>query len=289
MDPTLEHLNFIWSAAGDYGLKLLVAVIIWFIGTTIAKIAGDSVRRILSYQEGLDPSIANFAARATRWIGLMVVLVLVLNVFGINSTSIAAMIGAMTLAIGLALRDTLSNVAAGLMILIMRPFQTGHYVEIGDITGTVKMINLFNTEIASRDNIQILVPNQQVWKSAIKNYSSYSRRRLEMVIGIDYGANADRAVEIVRNAIESNPRSILQPEPFVRVTALGDSAVDLTLRVWCLSGDVNELKFDLTKMIKERFDRAGIAIPYPHMEIIHREAPDTSADPMTSDRASQHH
>lgn len=289
MDPTLEQLNFIWSAAGDYGLKLLFAIIIWFVGTTVAKIAGDGVRRVLGLREGLDPSIANFAARATRWIGLIVVLVLVLNVFGINSSSIAAMIGAMTLAIGLALRDTLSNVAAGLMILVMRPFVTGQYVEIGDITGTVQIINLFNTEIASRDNIQILVPNQTVWKSAIRNYSAYDRRRLEMVIGIDYGANADRAVEIVRNAIKSNPHSILEPEPFVRVTALGDSAVDLTLRVWCLSGDVNTLKFDLTKMIKERFDRAGISIPYPHMEVIHREASDQPGDPTTADRTSQHH
>ena len=149
MDPALEQFQFIWAAAGEYGIKLVIALVIWFIGSTLAKVAGDGVRRVLMLQDGIDPSVANFAARAMRWLGLIIVLVLVLNVFGINTTSIAAMLGAMTLAIGLALRDTLANVAAGIMILVMRPFLTGHFVEIGDITGTVKMINLFNTEIAS--------------------------------------------------------------------------------------------------------------------------------------------
>jgi small conductance mechanosensitive channel len=123
------------------------AVVIWFVGGTLAKLASDAVRRVLSMQEGMDPSVANFATRSARWLGQTLVLVAVLNVFGINTTSIAAMIGAMTLAIGLALRDTLSNVASGIMILMMRPFRTGQFVEIGDVTGTVKAINLFNTEM----------------------------------------------------------------------------------------------------------------------------------------------
>jgi small conductance mechanosensitive channel len=123
------------------------AVVIWFVGGTLAKLASDAVQRVLSMQEGMDPSVANFATRSARWLGQTLVLVAVLNVFGINTTSIAAMIGAMTLAIGLALRDTLSNVASGIMILMMRPFRTGQFVEIGDVTGTVKAINLFNTEM----------------------------------------------------------------------------------------------------------------------------------------------
>ncbi len=284
MDPALEQFQFIWAAAGEYGFKLIVAVAIWFVGSTLAKIAGDSVRRLLVLQDGIDPSVANFAARSMRWLGLVIVLVLVLNVFGINTTSIAAMLGAMTLAIGIALRDTLSNVAAGIMILVMRPFSTGHFVEIGDITGTVKMINLFNTEIATTDNIQNMVPNKMVWESPIKNFSAYERRRLDMTIGIDYGADTDRAIEIVRRLIETDARAIMQPEPFVRVTELGDSSVNLTLRVWCLASDLHEMKFDLTKAIKERFDQAGISIPYPHMEIIHKELPaGLSSNPVVAD------
>lgn len=290
MDPALEHFQFIWAAAGEYGIKLVIALVIWFIGSTLAKVAGDGVRRVLMAQDGIDPSVANFAARAMRWLGLIIVLVLVLNVFGINTTSIAAMLGAMTLAIGLALRDTLANVAAGIMILVMRPFLTGHFVEIGDITGTVKMINLFNTEIASADNIQNMVPNKMVWQSPIKNYSAYDRRRLDMTIGIDYGADADRALGIVRRLIETDARAIMQPDPFVRVTELGDSAVNLTLRVWCLASDIHEMKFDLTKAIKERFDQAGISIPYPHMEVIYKQVPgDGTNSPVTDGRSSQHH
>jgi len=290
MDPSTEQFQFIWAAASTYGVKLLIAVIIWFIGTTVAKVAADSVRRVCRLQPGIDPSVANFGALATRWLGLIIVLVLVLNVFGINTTSIAAMLGAMTLAIGLALRDTLSNVAAGIMILVMRPFLTGHFVEIGDITGTVKIINLFNTEIATTDNIQNLVPNKVVWQSPIKNYSAYERRRLDMTIGIDYGANADKAIGIVRRLIETDARAILDPEPFVRITELADSSVNLTLRVWCLSGDVHAMKFDLTKAIKEHFDQAGIAIPYPHMEVIYKESANSSSAPIgSSGSAAQHH
>ena len=167
MDPTTGELAFIWEAAWEWGIKLGLAVLIWFVGTTVAKVASNGVRRVLLRQDGIDPSLANFAARAVNVLGLVIVVVFVLNLFGINTTSIAAMLGAITLAIGLALRDTLANVAAGIMILVTRPFLTGHYIQIGDDAGTVRAINLFNTELASLDNIQIIVPNKQLWESTL--------------------------------------------------------------------------------------------------------------------------
>jgi small conductance mechanosensitive channel len=209
---------------------------------------------------------------------LIIIAVLVLNVFGINTTSIAAMLGAMTLAIGLALRETLANVAAGIMILVVRPFLTGHYIEIGENKGNVRSINLFNTELATLDNIQIFIPNNEVWKSSIRNYSAFDRRRLELVVGIDYGANLDKAMRLAKRTIEADPRAILMPEPFVGVTELASSSVDLTIRVWCLSGDFASMKVDLLKALKETFDQAGIAIPYPHLEVIHKEVPPLAAD-----------
>lgn len=273
MDPTTGELAFIWEAAWEWGVKLGLAVLIWFVGTTVAKVASNGVRRVLLRQDGIDPSLANFAARAVNVLGLVIVVVFVLNLFGINTTSIAAMLGAITLAIGLALRDTLANVAAGIMILVTRPFLTGHYIQIGDDAGTVRAINLFNTELASLDNIQIIVPNKQLWESTLKNYSAHERRRLDMVIGVDYGSDLDQAVAIIRRRIDADPRALQEPEPFVKVTALGQSSVDITLRVWCQADQLFDMKFDLTKGIKERFDQAGIAIPYPHIELVHKGPP----------------
>jgi small conductance mechanosensitive channel len=125
-------------------------------------------------------------------------------------------------------------------------------------------------EIATPDNVQKLVPNKDVWQSSIKNYSAYERRRLDLVVGIDYGAVMDKAMALVRQLIDGDPPAIMEPEPFVRVTELADSSVNLTLRVWCLSSDLHGMKFDLTKNIRERFDEAGIAIPYPHLEVVQK-------------------
>ncbi len=290
MDPTNGEFAFIWAAAWDWGVKCLIALAIWFIGTTIAKVVSNAVRRLLLRYDGVDPSVANFAARAVNVVGLVIIAVLVLNLFGINTTSIAAMLGAMTLAIGLALRETLANVAAGIMILVTRPFLTGHYIDIGGDAGTVRAINLFNTELASLDNVQIIVPNKQIWDSTLKNYSAHERRRLDMVIGVDYGADLDQAVALISRLIDADPRALRDPEPFVKVTELGQSAVDITLRVWCLAEDLFDMKFDLTKKIKERFDQAGISIPYPHIELVHKEPAGPSGGfSARSPGASQHH
>ncbi len=290
MNPTNGNYEFIWAAAWDWGIKVAIALAIWFIGTTIAKVVSNAVRRLLLRYDGVDPSVANFAARAVNVVGLIIIVVLVLNLFGINTTSIAAMLGAMTLAIGLALRETLANVAAGIMILVTRPFLTGHYIDIGGDGGTVRAINLFNTELASLDNVQIIVPNKQIWESTLKNYSAHERRRLDMVIGVDYGADLDQAVAIIARLIDADPRALRDPEPFVKVTELGQSSVDITLRVWCLSGDLFDMKFDLTKKIKERFDQVGISIPYPHIEVVHKEPPRSGGGfPARSPGASQHH
>lgn len=290
MDPTLQQFQFVWQGAGEYGVNLLVSLIIWFAGTTAAKLIGNTVQGALKLRPDIDPSVGNFAARAIRWIGLIVVVVLILNVFGLNTTSIAAVMGAVTLAIGFALRDTLANVASGIMILLMRPFLTGHFVEVGEITGTVKAINVFNTEIATIDNIQNLVPNKVVWESPIKNYSAYDKRRLDLTVGVDYSTDLDQAIRLLRRLIEADPRAILQPEPFVEVTALGDSAIDLTLRVWCRAEDLFDFKFDLIKAVKEQFDQAGISIPYPHMEVVQKQ-PRSPGDgsPGARRTASPHH
>ena len=253
-------------------VKVVTAGLIWFIGTTVSKFVCDLVRRVLSAREGMDPSVARFSARALNWLFVVAIIIAILDIFGIETTGLVAVLGAATLAVGLALKDTLANFAAGVMILLFRPFSTGDFIEVSGETGTVQTINLFRTEIATVDNVQIIVPNNDTWTTVLKNYSAYDRRRLDMVIGIDYGADMDHAIAIVRNVVESDPRTLHDPEPFVKVTNLGDSSVDITLRVWCQRQDLFGLKFDVTKRIKEALDAAGISIPYPHMEVVRKEA-----------------
>ena len=252
----------------SFAIKLVVAAVIWFIGTTVAKMICDALRNFLRRQKGMDPSVANFSARALNWVMIGIIVVAMLDLFNIETTGVVAILGAATLAIGLALKDTLANFAAGVMILLFRPFSTGDFIEVSGEKGTVKNINLFRTEIATVDNVQIIVPNNDTWTTVLRNYSAYDRRRMDLVIGVDYGADMDEAVRLVRQVVTSDPRALPDPEPFVKVTNLGASSVDITMRVWCQREDLFDFKFEVTKRIKEELDKAGISIPFPHMQVI---------------------
>ena len=264
MDFTADQLG---SMSVAFLVKLAIAGAIWFAGTTVSKIVCDTVRSVLRARDGLDPSVANFAARALNWLFIGIMLVAILDLFEVETTGIVAVLGAATLAVGLALKDTLANFAAGVMILLFRPFKTGDFIGVSGERGTVQNINLFRTEIATVDNVQIIIPNNDTWTTVLKNYSAYDRRRMDLVIGVDYGADMDKAVAVIRNAVATDPRALQDPEPFVKVTALGASSVDITVRVWCQADDLWNFKFAATQKIKEALDAAGISIPYPHMEV----------------------
>ena len=253
-----------------FATKLAMAAAVWFVGTTIAKMVCDTVRTVLLRQTGMDPSVAHFAGRALNWLMIVAIIIAILDIFDIQTNGLVAVLGAATLAVGLALKDTLANFAAGIMILLFRPFGTGDFIEVSGQLGTVRTINLFRTELATVDNVQIIVPNNDTWTTVLKNYSAYDRRRMDLVIGIDYSADMDHAIRIIRGLIEADPRTLHDPAPFVKVTNLGDSSVDITLRVWCQASDLFEFKFDLTKKIKEGLDAAGISIPFPHLEIVRK-------------------
>jgi len=200
------------------------------------------------------------------------VLVAVLGIFGIEATSIVAVLGAASLAIGLALQGTLSDLAAGVMLVVFRPYKLGQFVDIGGTSGTVRDLNLFTTELVTPDNVQIIVPNGQAWGAIITNYSAHDTRRVDLVFGIDYDDDAGKAMEIIERTASADSRVLADPAPWVRVTNLGDSSVDLTARIWCRAEDYWELKFELTRRVKEAFDAGGISIPYPHSVEIHKEA-----------------
>jgi len=195
----------------------------------------------------------------------------VLGIFGIEATSLVAMMGAATLAIGLALQGTLSDLAAGFMLILFRPYKLGQYVDIAGTKGTVKDLNLFVTELVTPDNVQIIVPNGQAWGAVITNYSAHDTRRVDYLFGIDYGDNAGDAMKIILDLAAADPRVLDDPEPWAKVTNLGDSSVDIGVRLWCAADDYWDLKFDMTKTVKEAFDAKGISIPYPHSVEIHKQ------------------
>ena len=190
-----------------------------------------------------------------------------LQLFGFEATSLVAVLGAATLAIGFALQGALADLAAGVMLIIFRPYRIGQYVDVGGTAGTVKDINLLITEMATPDNVQITIPNGKAWGSIITNYSAHPTRRLDLGFGIDYGDDADKAMAIISDIAKADERVHDDPAPWVRVVNLGDSSVDLGVRLWCAAGDYWELKFALTKQVKEAFDEGGISIPYPHVQV----------------------
>ena len=247
----------------EIGMNVLVAAAILVGAFFLSGIAKRQINRLgLKYEE-LDDTLFLFLASLAKYAILAVAFVFVLSRFGIQTTSLVALLGAAGLAIGLALQGTLSNLAAGVMLLGFRPFKIGDYVEVGGHSGTVKAITLFTTEIATVDNIQITIPNGDIWASSIRNYSYYNKRRCDIVIGVSYDTDLKKAEAALRKVIEADERALPEPAPFVKVTNLGDSSVDFTLRVWAMSSDYANMKFSLLREIKEEFDRQRVDIPYP--------------------------
>ncbi len=240
------------------------AVIVLIIGWFLAGFLSDLVKRKVVSHERIDDTIGSFAASIVRWLILLVTVIAILQMFGVEATSLVAVLGASTLAIGLALQGTLSDIAAGVMLIIFRPYKIGQFVDIGGTSGTVKDLNIFVTELVTADNVQIILPNGKAWGAVVMNFSAHDSRRLDITYGIDYGDDADKAIQIVLDVANADGRVRKDPEPWVRVTNLGESSVDLGVRLWCNAGDYWELKFHMLKAVKEAFDAAGISIPYPH-------------------------
>ncbi|MEM1160647.1 MAG: mechanosensitive ion channel domain-containing protein [Pseudomonadota bacterium] len=260
MTEMMEQLG----AFGPLILNAAKALIVLIIGWIVAGAVSGMVRRRVNASPAIDNTLGNFAASIVRWVILLIVLIAVLGIFGIEATSLVAVLGAASLAIGLALQGTLSDLAAGVMLVIFRPYKLGQYVDIGGTAGTVKDLNLFVTELVTPDNVQIIMPNGQAWGAIITNFSAHDTRRVDLVFGIDYEDSADTAMEIILGVARADDRVHADPEPWARVTNLGDSSVDITTRIWCDAADYWDVKFHMTKAVKEAFDAGGISIPYPH-------------------------
>jgi len=260
----MEALSEQFGALGPFIFTAIKALVVLVVGWMVAGALSSMVSRRIASHPNLDVTIGNFVASVVKWVILLVVLIAVLGLFGISATSLVAVLGAATLAIGLALQNTLSDLAAGFMLVLFRPYKIGQYVDIDGTAGTVQDLNLFVTELKTPDNVQIVMPNGKAWGAIITNYSAHKNRRVDLIFGIDYADDANRAMQIITDLAAADPRVHDDPEPWVRVTNLGESSVDLTARLWTSADDYWDVKFDMTKQVKEAFDRGGISIPYPH-------------------------
>lgn len=250
-----------------YGLSMLGGIVILIFGWTLAGWARRAVNRGLGRIERIDATLRQFLASLVRYVVIILTVLAVLSQFGIQTASLITVFGAASLAIGLALQGTLSNVAAGVMLLFFRPFRVGDYVEAGGHAGTIKSIDLFMTEFATPDNVRILVPNGKIWGGSVVNYSYHATRRLDLIVGIDYGDDIDTAIKAVKGVLSKDKRVSGDPEPMVVVGELADNSVNLIIRVWCGAGDYWPLKWDLTRAIKEALDKAGVSIPFPQRTV----------------------
>lgn len=249
--------------------NLIYKVIAIAIVLVVFKIAKMIIHRMLNHAEakGLDSSARPLVESLARYAVAIVALLIILNILGVNTASLVAMVGAASLAVGIALKDMLTNIASGLLLLFLRPFKAGDYIECGSIKGKITGIGLFNTIFETLDGLYVSAPNGSLWGAPITNFSRNEKRRIDLVVGIGYDSNTDKAMEIIRNLIASEPK-FLKEGSDVFVSELADSSVNINMRVWVNNADFFPLKAKYTALIKEEFDKAGIEIPFPQ-RVVH--------------------
>jgi len=254
---------FFWN----YALQVIGAIIILIAGWIAAGVIRKILRRLL-VRTKTDEAVVSFVGNIAYFLILTFAVLAALAKFGVQTASFVAVLGAAGLAVGLALQGTLANFAAGVMILILRPFRIGDYIEGAGVAGTVKEIELFTTVLSTADNIKILVPNGKLFGDVIKNISGYDLRRIDLAVGIGYGSPIGKAVEILGTLIKEDARILPDPPPQIAVSELGDSSVNLVFRPWVKKEDYWDVRFDLIRKVKESFDRNEIEIPFPQ-SVVH--------------------
>ena len=251
----------------DSALSLTGGVTTLIIGLFIAGRMGRFIRTALTRISRIDKTLVPVAASVVRYAIIIVTIVVMLGQFGVQTTSIIAVLGAAGIAIGLALQGTLSNVAAGVMLLILRPFESGHWIETNGISGTVKEIGLFTTKIDTFDNVFISVPNSTIWSSTIINHAKHQKRRMDLNIGIGYDSDFD-VVEKAMLSIMDDKRIYADPAPVFHVVSYGDSAINVRVRLYADYDDLFQLGWDLNRRLKPALDAHQIEIPFPQ-QVVH--------------------
>lgn len=256
----------------DYGINIIGAILILIAGFIVARWASNKTMRWAVQSEKVDNTLAPILSQVIRVGVIIVTLLAVLGQFGVETTSIVAVLGASALAVGLALQGTLSNIAAGVMILSLRPFRVGDAVNIGDTMGVVDEVGLFTTEMHTFDNIGISMPNSQVWGAEIQNLNRFETRRVDFQFGIGYEEDVEKALSLINEILSKDERVLADPAPLIEVSELADESVNIIARPWSKRTDYWPLKFDVIKKVKERFDEEKIGFAVPKRDIyLHKE------------------
>jgi len=264
--------NFDFSLAGIQSLvidkgpaiavKIVIALLIFVIGSYIAKRIYNVLVKQAENNARIDTTLGKLGASAAKSVILLITILAAIGFLGVKVAAIMSIFAAATLAIGLALEGSMANVAAGLLLLILRPYNVGDYVELSGQEGTVEDLNIFTTTLRTVDNVKIILSNGEVRGATIKNLTSLGKRRVDVDFGIDYDDDMDKAIDIIKTTAAKDKR--LLEAPWAKVILLNDSSVDIQMRVWCKPEDYWDVRFDLIKDVKEAFDTGGITIPYPH-------------------------
>lgn len=261
-----EWIDLGVAYVGNFGLKLVAAIAILIIGYMIAGLIKQWSIKLMK-RRNLEPTLIGFIASLLYALLLAFVVIAALSELGIETASFIAVVGAAGLAIGLALQGSLANFAAGVLMLIFRPFKADDFVEAAGVSGTVEEIHIFTTQLRTGDNKTVIIPNGKIMSNAITNYSTKGTRRIDFVFGVGYDAKLDHVRSVLSEEIAKNERIMKDKDVLIAVSELADSSVNFTVRVWSLSSDYWSVRFDLIESVKKRFDAEGINIPFPQRDL----------------------
>ena len=266
MDNLVTYKDKLVDMAIGYGPKLLLALIVLGLGFWSVRIIVKIMDKALEKAK-VDISLRSFLKSATRLTLRIIVIIVVVSILGVETTSLVAMVGAAGIAVGLALKGNLSNLAGGIIILLMKPFKVDDWIEAQGQIGRVVQIQVFHTILLTPDNRRVLIPNGPLSEGNIINITAEATRRLDLVFGISYGDDMSKAAGILKSVVAVDDRIHEEPEPMVAVSELGDSSVNFTVRVWCNTSEYWNIYFDIHQKVKEAFDKNGISIPFPQTDV----------------------
>ena len=258
--------------AMPWAIKIVMAIAIFVIGKWVVKVVVNLVKKLLGRSESMDEMLINFLGSIVNAVLLLFVIIAALDQLGVDTSSLVALIAAAGLAIGLALQGSMQNFAAGVMIIVFKPFKSGDFIEAGGVSGVVEKVQIFSTTMRTGDNKEVIVPNGGIYGGAITNFSARDTRRVDMVFGIGYDDDIRKAKEILEGLVAEDDRILKDPAPVVALSELADSSVNFIVRPWVNSGDYWAVMWDMNEKVKMSFDEAGISIPYPQMDVhLHKQ------------------